>query len=50
MTENDPLEIIKSDERSLPPEDKPKQKTRDKTYIEHMFEEAFREWRKTSDG
>lgn len=44
MTENDPLEIIKSDERFLPPK-APRRpiKRKSKNALEHMFEKFFEE-------
>lgn len=45
MTENDPLEIIKSDERFLPQEKAQNTKSREETLTEHMFYELFeRRW------
>lgn len=41
MTENDPLGIIKSDERFLPPEERPLPASRGEKIIEHMFGELF---------
>ncbi|MGN0628363.1 MAG: hypothetical protein ACI4IW_01910 [Oscillospiraceae bacterium] len=46
MTENDPLRIIESDERFLPPEEKPRQKSRGESLTEHMFAELFKSVRR----
>lgn len=44
MTENDPLEIIKSDRRFLPPEAPCRPiKRSSKNILEHMFEKLFEE-------
>ena len=41
MTENDPLGLIKSDERFLPLEEKPRFVSRGEKIIDHMFGELF---------
>ena len=46
MTENDPLGIIESDERFLPPQERPRQESRGESLAEHMFTELFKSVRR----